>query len=149
MAFSSSNLIAIKAMGRSDVYMKLELVRRVVMLGILMISVFCFRSITAIAVGYVISSWLDWLIVTIPIKRLLDYGLLQQLKDTRKIFLASILMGGIVFAMSLLPGPSVFNLLLQIGIGIAVYFGACKLLRVESFQYALDCIKKMLQKNKE
>ena len=54
--FSSSCLIAIKSMGRSDVYMKLEIVRRVIMLGILVGAVLIFDSVLAIAISFVIAS---------------------------------------------------------------------------------------------
>lgn len=140
-SFSSSNLVAIKALGRSDVYMKLEIVRRTVMLGILLISVCCFSSALAIAVGYAVSYWLDWLIVTVAVKKLLHYGFFRQLRDTWNILASACLMGAAVVLVAQIPLPSVPQLLLRIVIGFATYAGACLLFRVKSVREILTRIR--------
>jgi O-antigen/teichoic acid export membrane protein len=144
----SSNLIAIKAIGRSDVYMKLEIVRRVVMLAVLLISVFCFQSVEAIVIGGVISAWLDYLIVVIPIKRLLNYGLLEQIKDLWKTFVCVAIMAAVVYALSFLPLTMIPMLIVQVLSGVLVYVGACALLKVESFYYCLGIVKNLFRKEK-
>jgi len=144
--YSSSNLVVIKAMGRSDVYMKLEIVRRTVMLIILLISVLCFDSVMAIAWGYVISTLLDVVIISVPVKRMLGYGITEQLKDTRKIIIASVIMGAAVLPVGGLKLSYLLLLSVEIGVGIAVYCAACKLLRVESFLLIETGIKRILFK---
>lgn len=125
----SSCLVSIKAIGRSDVYMRLEIIRRIAMLGVLLTSMFVFKSVEAIAWGFVASSWIDVLIVSIPTKRLVGYGLFDQLKDIWKIILSSLIMGCVVFSLGLLKLPPFAALLLQVLIGITVYFIACIMLR--------------------
>lgn len=128
----SSNLIAIKASGRSDVYMRLEMVRRVVMLAILLISVFVFRSVEAIAVSFCISSWLDVIISMVPVKRLVGYGIRDQFADLWKIILSSVIMFGAVNAMNVLQWYSGLLLVVQMISGVIVYIGAGTLLKIES-----------------
>ena len=140
LSLCSSNLVAIKAIGRSDVYMKLEIVRRVLMLVVLAISLFCFNSPVAIAVGFLISSWLDYIVITIPVKKLLNYGLLEQLKDLWKIFAAAAVMGVVVYAVSLVKMGLLLGLCVQIATGVAVYVVACWLLKIESFIYLKNMI---------
>ena len=138
---TSSNLIAIKSLGRSDIYMKLEVIRRITMIIILVISVVCFNSVKAIAIGYAISTWIDVVIVTIPMKKIIGYGIIEQTRDIWKIILTSI----IVFFATMLVGKFITTLMLrlclQIIIGVVMYILLCYLLRIESFNYILKIIK--------
>ena len=141
---TSSNLIAIKSSGRSDIYMRLEMVRRVIMLVILVFSVVAFKSVLAIAISFCISTWLDAFISMIPAKRLMNYGIGAQLADLWKIILASIIMFVFVQAMNLLQWNSVLLLVVQILCGIVVYIGACFLLRIEAQSAITKLAKKLL-----
>lgn len=142
----SSNLIAIKASGRSDIYMRLEMVRRVVMLVILLVSIFAFQTVEAIAIGFCISSWLDAAISAIPAKKLLDYSLWKQLADVWKILLASAAMFAAVLAMNLLPWNSIVLLIAQIFAGAAVYIGLGFALKVESQWELIKLVQKLLRR---
>ena len=146
IALVCGGLVSIKSIGRSDVYMKLELVRRIAMLAVLLVSVFAFKSVEAIAWGYAISSWIDVAIISVPVKRLIGYGLLEQLRDMWKTLAASLLMGAAVFAVGLISAPAWLLLLLQIVAGILSYIALCYVLKIDSFQQiankALQIIKK-------
>ncbi len=148
-AFSSANLTAIKSVGRSDVYMKLEIIRRVIMVAILLVTVFAFNSVMAIVIGYVISLWLDVIIISIPVKKLLGLGAISQFKLIWKILVATIVMGVATYFVGKLD-LSMFSLLIaQILTGVVVYFIACLILRDNSFMVIFNAIKKFLSKNKK
>lgn len=51
--------------GRSETYIKLEIIRRVMMLVVLALSIIFFDVLVAIAIGYIVSSFLDSIITTI------------------------------------------------------------------------------------
>jgi len=117
----SSNLIAIKARGRSDVYMRLEMVRRIVMLGILMTSVFAFGTVEAIAAGFGLGYWLDTFIVSVVMKRLFGYGPVQQARDIWKTLLAAGIMFVVVNSINGLHSSIPALLCAQILIGVGLY----------------------------
>lgn len=142
----SSNLVAIKAMGRSDVYMKLELIRRIAMLLVLLISVFCFDSVLAIACGFAISSWLDWLITSIATKRLILFGAKQQFSCFSKTLLCSTLMSLVVYLIGSLDLHIVLLLTIQVVCGIAIYLMLCKLCRNEALSQAFSILSDIKQK---
>jgi len=144
---TSANLIALKSLGRSDLYVKQEFLRRGLMLAILIISVVFFNSVEAIAVGYSISAWLDVLVTSLPIKRLLNYGVLDQLKDVWKSGLAAVLMAGAVYALGVLPLPSALLLLAQALCGAAIYVLLGFLLKNESLVYGLSLLKRRRAEN--
>lgn len=142
-ALTAPNLVAIKAMGRSDIYMKLEFVRRMVMLAILIITVFAFDTALAMAYSFALSTWIDVVICSIPSGRLLNYGFGRQFATVWKTILASVIMGIAVWAVGLLAMPLLLKLLVQMALGITIYIIASWILRAEGFMYALNLLKGM------
>jgi len=142
---TSTNLIAVKALGRSDLYARQEVLRRVLMLIVLAVSVLGFHSVTAIAAGFVLSAWLDAFVTLLPIKKLLGYGMAQQLGDIWKSALAAVVMAAAVYAFGLLPLPLLPKLLLQVILGAAVYLLAGLLLKNESLQTLLAALRRTLR----
>lgn len=145
----SSNLIALRASGRSDIYMRLELIRRVIMLAVLAVSVFVFKSVLAIAISCCVSNWLDAVITMLPAKRLMNYGVRAQSGDLWKIALATIVMFASTQAMNLLQCPSVLLLLLQIISGVVVYLAMGFILRIEPQENIIKLLAKRVRSNTE
>lgn len=139
----SSNLVALKSIGRSDIYMKLEFARRVVMIGVLIVSIVCFDSVFAIVIGYLVSTWLDYVMTCMPMKKVLNYSLWAQLKDVWKIIFAAACMGLIVNTIKYLPVNLIACFILQVVTGIIVYILLCAVLKIESFIYAKDKLMKL------
>ena len=135
---TSSNLVALKSLGRSDLYARQELVRRAVMLVILAVSVLCFDSVEAIAVGFVISAWLDVWVTSLPIRKLLGYGFVDQFRDVWRTGVSTLLMAGLVWTLGLLPLGLLPRLLVQIVCGAASYALLNLLLKNESLLYLLS-----------
>ena len=145
----SSNLIAIKASGRSDVYMRLEIVRRIVMLGVLMISVFAFGTVETIAIGFGLGYWLDAIIVVALMKRLLGYGPVQQIKDIWKTVLSAGMMFVIVNSMISMNFLGFAFLLIQVTAGAASYILLNVCLRNEAQMHFWRICEKYLAAKKE
>jgi len=146
---TSSNLVVLKSLGRSEVYMRQELVRRAAMMIVLAISVFVFRSVEAIACGFTISAWIDAYITSRPLKKLIGYGFRDELRDVWKNMTAALLMAGAVYAMNALTLPLIAKLAIQVLAGAAVYALLCWVLRAESFLYVLNILKKMSHREAE
>lgn len=142
-ALTAPNLVAIKAMGRSDIYMKLEFLRRVLMLAVLAITVISFNFVVAMAYSFALSAWIDAIVCAVPSGRLLGYGVMAQFKDIWKTILASVVMGVAVWAVGLLTMPLLLKLVVQVATGVIVYIILCWLLKVDSFVYILDQMKQM------
>ena len=138
---TSSNLVALKSLGRSDLYAKQEVLRRVLMLLVLAVSVLAFDSVIAIAVGFVFSAWLDVWVTSLPLKGLLNYSFFAQVRDTWKSALSSLLMAAAVWALGRLPLGGIAGLALQIIAGGALYLLINLVLRNESLVYLLSVVK--------
>ena len=138
---TSSNLVALKSLGRSDLYAKQEVLRRVLMLLVLAVSVLAFDSVIAIAVGFVFSAWLDVWVTSLPLKGLLNYSFFAQVRDTWKSAVSSLLMAAAVWALGRLPLGGIAGLALQIIAGGALYLLINLVLRNESLVYLLSVVK--------
>ena len=138
---TSSNLVALKSLGRSDLYAKQEVLRRVLMLLVLAVSVLAFDSVIAIAVGFVFSAWLDVWVTSLPLKGLLDYSFFAQVRDAWKSAVSSLLMAAAVWALGCLPLGGIVGLVLQIISGGALYLLINLALKNESLVYLISVVK--------
>ena len=107
IAITSPCLVSIQAIGRSDSYFRLEIVRRIIMLGIL-VSSFLFKSLIAIAIGWLVSSFLDIFIVTWVVKKLLGYKIMMMLSD----ILPNIIMSIIIYIVIKVIGNLDINIMI-------------------------------------
>ena len=139
---TTSNLVLVQSMGRSDIYARQEVVRRILMLIVLAVSFLAYHSVIAVAVGFVFSAWLDTWVTSLSVKKLLGYSFLDQLRDIWRSGLSAVLMAAVVYAAGLLPLPLTLKLLFQVLLGAAVYILANLLLKNESFFYMLNMLRK-------
>ncbi|MEG0900558.1 MAG: oligosaccharide flippase family protein, partial [Clostridia bacterium] len=145
----TANLQAINAMGRSDVFLRLECIKKSYGILILCVTVFCFDSVLAIAWGAVVSTLISAFVNASPNRKLLGYGYLEQMRDVLPPILLSLVMFGAVYAMNGLRLPALALLLLQILTGIALYAGLALLLRLESLRYLQDTLLALLRKHRK
>ena len=144
----TANLQAINAMGRSDVFLKLELIKKSYGLAILAITALCFHSVLAIAWGAVASTLLSAVVNAAPNRKLLNYGYWEQMKDILPPLGLAAGMFLCVSAVELLGLPALLTLLVQIVLGIAVYAGLALLLRLEALTYLLNLLKALQNKRR-
>lgn len=142
----TANLQAINAMGRSDVFLKLELIKKSYGLVILAVTVLCFDSVLAIAWGAVASTLLSAFVNASPNRRLLGYGYLEQMRDVLPPMALAAVMFLAVSAVGLAPLSPLPLLVLQVLTGAAVYAGLALLFRMESARYLIEMARGMLHR---
>lgn len=144
----SSNLQAINAVGRSDIFLKLEIVKKLIGVFTLVIALICFDTPIAIAMTAVITIPLDLVINAGPNKKLIGYSYKEQIKD----ILPSAILAGTMCGLVLLAGKLPFNNLLvlcaQIAIGVVYYIGVSAILRFEPYVYLYNTVRPILKKIK-
>lgn len=140
----TANLNAIKAMGRSDLFLKLEIVKKVVGIALLLSTMWF--GVMAMAYSLFISSILSQIINSWPNRKLLRYGYLEQLKDILPGIALAVLMGCCVNLVELFHLTNIVTLLIQIPLGALIYIIASALLHLESFEYMMDLIRPMIRK---
>ncbi len=136
----TANLNAIKALGRSDLFLRLEIIKKCMGIAILLISMQ--YGVMAMALSSLVSSVLSQIINSWPNRKLLGYSYLDQLKDMMPNILLTLAMGAAVYCVYFLKLPDPVTLLIQIPLGIGLYVGGAKLFHVENFEFALALLKK-------
>ena len=140
----TANLNAINAMGRSDWFLRLEIVKKIVGL-IILLSTMWF-GVMAMAYSLLLSSVLSQIINSWPNRKLLGYGYLEQVRDFAPGILLAVAMGICVYFVGYLPLPMIITLLIQIVLGAIIYIAASAILKLEEFEYLLGMVKSFIRK---
>ncbi len=142
----TANLNAIKALGRSDIFLKLEMAKK--MVGLTAILITMNISVMAMACSMLVVSVLSQIINSLPNKKLLGYDYLAQLKDMVPQIVLSCVMGTAVYCIKFAGLNDLTTIVLQIVAGISIYIGLSKLFRIECFEYIYDIIVKLFNRKK-
>ena len=140
----TANLNAIKAMGHSDVFLKLEIVKKILETTVLLITVR--YGVLAMALGELGCSIASQLINAWPNRKLLDYSYWRQLWDMLPSILLSTGMAAAVGLVLLLGLGDLPTLLIQIPLGVLVYVLGSVLFKVESFRFLWELVQKYLHR---
>ena len=138
----TANLNAIKALGRSDLFLKLEIVKKIVGLTILLCTMW--HGVMAMAYSLLLSSVLSQIINSWPNRKLLRYHYLNQLADILPALLLACAMGLAVYCIQFLGWGDLPTLCVQIPVGAALYLAGSALLRLDSFLYLRSTAEKLL-----
>lgn len=144
MPIQDGNLQAIRAIGRSDIILKLELIKKASFFVVILLFVFLTNSPILLAVSGIITNILASLFNTQPNMKLIGYQYRLQIMDLLPNFVTAILMGVTVFFMNYLPINMYLLVVLQIVSGVLFYCGINIVIRNESFYYILDMVKGIL-----
>lgn len=142
----TANLNAIKSMGRSDLFLKLEIIKKAV--GLLVLLSTMWFGVMVMAYSLLLTSVLSQIINSWPNKKLLDYPYTEQLKDIMPSILLALGMGVIVYCVQSLGLKDWLTLLIQVPLGAVIYIAGSKLFHIDSFEYVLGVAKSYLHKNK-
>ena len=140
----TANLNAIKALGRSDLFLKLEIIKKA--FGLTIILATMRYSVMAMAYGAIIASVFSQIANAWPNRKLLGYSYGQQIKDILPSILLSLVMFGAVYCVQLIGLGDWLTLLIQIPLGVLVYAGGSKLFEFESFDYVIATAKGFLKR---
>ncbi len=140
----TANLNAIKAMGRSDLFLILEIAKKVV--GLVTLLATMWISVEAMAYSLLFNSVASQIINSWPNKKLLNYGYREQLKDIFPSIFMALIMGGIIFFIQYLPIHRIFILILQFISGVVIYYLGSKIMHIESLEYIMESAKKYMKK---
>ena len=135
---------AIKAMGKSDVTMKQELIKKSVYLGLIIIGLFI--SVWGVVIGSAVGEIWCVLVNTFPCRKYLNYSFRDQFKDIMPNLLTAGLMAIIVYLINLIAFSPLIALLIQIPLAFLLYIGVSALTKNESYVYLKNEVKTLIKK---
>jgi len=137
------NLNILLAQGHSNLFFRLEIIKKT--FGILIMGIACFFGITAIAWSSVLTGVVCFWINAHYSGRFLDYGFLRQIIDLLPYAGVSLVMAGCVWAITLLPlSIPILILATQVSLGVVLYLALCATLRLRAFLNAWSIVRAVL-----
>lgn len=143
MPIHTANLQAINALGRSDIFLKLEIIKKLVGLSILGVTIF--YGVYAIALGQVLSGIISTFINAYPNKKMLGYSYNQQWNDIMPSLLLSLVMGAVVYSFKWLGMSVLVTLTVQVCVGVILYTGMAWVFKLEAFEYLTTTMKGLVE----
>lgn len=137
----TANLQVIQATGRSDIFLKIEVVKQLLTLVAMLVTI-RISPLVMLAASVVIDL-VCYIINAHPNKKLADYGALEQIKDILPVLTLNIVMGICVYIVGLLNLPDIALLAVRVLTGIAVYVVGSMLFKFEIFGFILSTIKEL------
>lgn len=137
---STTNMQSFNAIGRSDIFLKLEIVKRSLSLALLFVT--SFINIYAVIIGLACMGMFSLIYNTFPNRKLLGYTVKEQIADMGSPLIVSLMMMVVIFPINFLPLSYLVKLILQIVLGIAIYTSLSLAFRLQPARYLLGFIKK-------
>lgn len=137
----TANLNAINALGRSDIFLKLEIIKKVVGLSVLFFTMQ--YGVMAMAYGMLLTGVLSQIINSWPNRKLLGYGYLHQLRDLLPSIALAVVSGAVAYGIGMMQLPIHLALViaLQVIVGAVTYLVLSYLFRIDSLLYLFQVIK--------
>lgn len=142
----TANLQAINALGRSDIFLKLEIIKKA--LGIVVLIVSIPFGVYAVAISIVVGGVMASFINAFPNSKLLNYSIREQWNDVIPSLLLSIVMGAVIYTFHWLEMPALLTIVVQVFAGIVIYIGLAALFRIECFTYLFVTLKELVRKRR-
>ena len=142
----TTNLSAINAVGRSDIFLKLEFIKKGYSLVALVAAIFFFRTPIGIAMAAAITAPLGSFVNAYPNKKLLNYGFVEQMMDfVPSLFLSfgmgcALYFGGKLLTENLNLSP-ILLLVTSVASGFLLYLGLARLFRFECLDYLIKTME--------
>ena len=139
------NLNLLQVKGRSDLFLKLEIIKKIN--GVIMLLMTVPISVTAMCYGAIVTSLVALVINTYYTGKLIQVGFFRQMGDLLPVFLLSLAMGaGVWCLVTFLPLSPILQLAVGIPAGALLYVIAAALFRMPELTEVWQLIRNNLRK---
>jgi teichuronic acid exporter len=140
------NLNMLNVQGRSDLFLRLEIIKKILAVPIIVIGVFF--GIKIMIFGMIVISFIALYLNSYYSGKMIDYSFYQQAKDILPSFILALLVNGIVFGLTFLGISSpILLLVIQITIGGLLTVLICEAIKFEDYIYLKAIVFEKLLKN--
>ena len=135
------NLNLLQVKGRSDLFLKLEIYKKIV--GIIILCITIPMGLVAMCIGSYFSSMIALVINTYYTGKLINVGFIRQMRDLMPTFLLSVSMGAVVyFTINIISFHPIVQLSIGIIIGILYYILLALLFKFAEFKELIQLLKR-------
>lgn len=143
------NLNMLQVQGRSDLFLKLEIIKKIIAIGPLLLGIFV--DIYLMLVGSLVTSLIAYYLNAYYSGPFLNYSIKEQIKDILPSFGVAVTMALPVYAMNFIPMNHFILLPIQILIGSVITIGICEMVRLPEYlelkTITMPIINKVIKRN--
>lgn len=144
----NGNLQTIRAIGRSDIVLKLEIIKKSLYFAVILAAVFLAQKPEHLALAMIINTGIATVVNTAPNRKLIGYKYRAQIADILPNLLLASVMGVAVYALGYLHVGNALKLVIQICGGGAFYVLLSIVTGNKSFRYLLQMAKQFVLKKR-
>lgn len=137
----TTNLQALNGVGRSDLFLRLEVVKKAIGVSALLFGVFVVGDLHFIVGTYIFTGVISTLVNAWPSRRVIGYPYAEQLRDMAPAFLLAAAASAAAWPLSLFGLPALGQLALQAAVFVLVYLALSRLFRVEELSYLTSALR--------
>ena len=141
---TSIDLTIIKALGRSDFFLRITIITKLVNLLILVVTVPF--GLLSMCWGQVVATFIHLLVDSIYTKKSFNYGLKDKITDCGVNFTIATLMFAFVLLVEMVMPTSSLKLIVGIPAGMIFYFVMAKVLKISELDKLIELVKNKVYK---
>lgn len=146
IVINNTNLQALYAIGRSDEVLRIEFIKKIVMIFILLISIYI--SPIAISAGFLVHSCHELFWTSRSLSKYVDYSLCEQLNDIKSSSLLAFSMGIVVILVGENINNIYISLFVQVLTGFIYYVIMSHIFDMKGYKYIASQIISNIRKRK-
>lgn len=133
------NLNMLNVQGRSDLFLRLEIIKKILAVPIILLAVF--MGIKTMIIGMFILSLIAYYLNSYWSGKMIGYSFIQQLKDIMPSFILASVISGLVFCVNLLGITSpLLVLIIQMITGALLTILICESIKFEDYIYIKNIV---------
>ena len=140
----SLNLNMLQVQGRSDLFLRLEIIKKIIAIGPLLFGIFV--DIYLMLAGSLVISLIAYYLNAYYSGPFLNYSIKEQVKDILPSFGVAVAMAVPVFAMSFIPMNPFVLLPLQIIVGAVITISICEVIELSEYLELKGIVMPMINK---
>lgn len=140
---NTGNCETIKAMGKSDIFLIMEIIKKTLYFVIIFLFITLSNSPEILAISALLCTAIAIVVNTVPNRKLLGYTYKDQVMDVLPNLIIAIIMCVIVCAVGKIIGNMIIALLVQVSVGAITYCALSILSKNENVKYVLNILQTM------
>lgn len=134
------NLNMLKVLGRSDLFLYIEIAKKIIAMGPICLGIFV--SIKAMLIGSILTGIITYFLNSYYTGKKLKYSSWMQIGDIKESYFLSFAVGILVYFFKYLPLQSGFIVLLQVFVGFIATIAICEIFKLEEYKELRSIVRR-------
>lgn len=139
----TTNLQVLNAVGRSDMFLKLELIKVGYGVVLMLVAAFVLRDVYLMVGSYILGGVIGTFVNAWPNRSIIGYTYFEQIRDILPAVIAAVLSACLAGVVALVSLPDILTIVIQSAVMAAAYLLLSKLFKIDSLSYVIDTIKQL------